>query len=152
MAVGLSRNTPPTSMFCLLYILKIPPFPHQLHGHLQKSYWRAFTSCFLPQFLFCGALLLRGSKPSHRKVAGTARSSMWGLPQRAVRGSEAAAGKGSLRFILKMKILPSWSIIVCISLSRFLADDLQEAKKLLAKMKYFANLEDKLKNKKIPSW
>nr|XP_009670627.1 PREDICTED: iron-sulfur cluster co-chaperone protein HscB, mitochondrial isoform X2 [Struthio camelus australis] len=30
-------------------------------------------------------------------------------------------------------------------------DDLQEAKKLLAKMKYFANLEDKLKNKKIPS-
>ncbi|XP_042721842.1 iron-sulfur cluster co-chaperone protein HscB [Lagopus leucura] len=29
--------------------------------------------------------------------------------------------------------------------------DLQEAKKLLAKMKYFANLEDKLKNKKIPS-
>lgn len=50
-----------------------------------------------------------------------------------------------------MKILPSWSIIVCISLSHFLADDLQEAKKLLAKMKYFANLEDKLKNKKIPS-
>ncbi|NWW84747.1 HSC20 protein, partial [Rhynochetos jubatus] len=31
----------------------------------------------------------------------------------------------------------------------FLADDLQEAKKLLAKMKYFANLEDKLKNRKI---
>ncbi|XP_061226883.1 iron-sulfur cluster co-chaperone protein HscB isoform X2 [Neopsephotus bourkii] len=30
-------------------------------------------------------------------------------------------------------------------------DDLQEAKKLLAKMKYFANLKDKLKNKKIPS-
>ncbi|KAM6378010.1 iron-sulfur cluster co-chaperone protein HscB isoform 2-T2 [Pluvialis apricaria] len=30
-------------------------------------------------------------------------------------------------------------------------DDLQEAKKLLAKMKYFANLEDKLNNKKIPS-
>lgn len=29
--------------------------------------------------------------------------------------------------------------------------DLQEAKKLLGKMKYFANLEDKLKNKKIPS-
>ncbi|XP_054248497.1 iron-sulfur cluster co-chaperone protein HscB [Indicator indicator] len=29
--------------------------------------------------------------------------------------------------------------------------DLQEAKKLLAKMKYFANLEDKLKQKKIPS-
>ncbi|KAM6403843.1 iron-sulfur cluster co-chaperone protein HscB isoform 2-T2 [Rhynochetos jubatus] len=28
-------------------------------------------------------------------------------------------------------------------------DDLQEAKKLLAKMKYFANLEDKLKNRKI---
>ncbi|NXA20639.1 HSC20 protein, partial [Ibidorhyncha struthersii] len=33
----------------------------------------------------------------------------------------------------------------------FERDDLQEAKKLLAKMKYFANLEDKLKNKKIPS-
>ncbi|NXW64874.1 HSC20 protein, partial [Eurystomus gularis] len=32
----------------------------------------------------------------------------------------------------------------------FETDDLQEAKKLLAKMKYFANLEDKLKNKKIP--
>ncbi|XP_069726745.1 iron-sulfur cluster co-chaperone protein HscB [Phaenicophaeus curvirostris] len=32
----------------------------------------------------------------------------------------------------------------------FEQDDLQEAKKLLAKMKYFANLEDKLKNKKIP--
>uniref|UniRef100_A0A8C4URS4 Iron-sulfur cluster co-chaperone protein HscB n=1 Tax=Falco tinnunculus TaxID=100819 RepID=A0A8C4URS4_FALTI len=32
----------------------------------------------------------------------------------------------------------------------FERDDLQEAKKLLAKMKYFANLEDKLKNKKIP--
>lgn len=77
---------------------------------------------------------------------------MWGLPQRAVPGSEAAAGRGSLRFILKMKILPPWSIIVCIFLSHFLADDLQEAKKLLAKMKYFANLEDKLKNKKIPSW
>ncbi|XP_051490318.1 iron-sulfur cluster co-chaperone protein HscB isoform X2 [Apus apus] len=30
-------------------------------------------------------------------------------------------------------------------------DDLQEAKKLLAKMKYFANLEDKLKIKKMPS-
>ncbi|XP_061459489.1 iron-sulfur cluster co-chaperone protein HscB isoform X1 [Rhineura floridana] len=29
-------------------------------------------------------------------------------------------------------------------------DDLQEAKKLLAKMKYFANLEEKLKRKKIP--
>ncbi|XP_010077556.1 PREDICTED: iron-sulfur cluster co-chaperone protein HscB, mitochondrial, partial [Pterocles gutturalis] len=33
----------------------------------------------------------------------------------------------------------------------FERDDLQEAKKLLAKMKYFANLEDKLKDKKIPS-
>ncbi|NXJ03676.1 HSC20 protein, partial [Odontophorus gujanensis] len=33
----------------------------------------------------------------------------------------------------------------------FERDDLQEAKKLLAKMKYFANLENKLKNKKIPS-
>ncbi|XP_065548908.1 iron-sulfur cluster co-chaperone protein HscB isoform X2 [Lathamus discolor] len=33
----------------------------------------------------------------------------------------------------------------------FERDDLQEAKKLLAKMKYFANLKDKLKNKKIPS-
>ncbi|KFO71511.1 hypothetical protein N303_08787, partial [Cuculus canorus] len=33
----------------------------------------------------------------------------------------------------------------------FEQDDFQEAKKLLAKMKYFANLEDKLKNKKIPS-
>uniref|UniRef100_A0A8B9MSD6 Iron-sulfur cluster co-chaperone protein HscB n=1 Tax=Accipiter nisus TaxID=211598 RepID=A0A8B9MSD6_9AVES len=32
----------------------------------------------------------------------------------------------------------------------FERDDLQEAKKLLAKMKYFSNLEDKLKNKKIP--
>ncbi|XP_033030235.1 iron-sulfur cluster co-chaperone protein HscB [Lacerta agilis] len=30
-------------------------------------------------------------------------------------------------------------------------DDLQEAKKHLAKMKYFANLEEKLKKKKIPS-
>ncbi|NWR86331.1 HSC20 protein, partial [Furnarius figulus] len=29
--------------------------------------------------------------------------------------------------------------------------DLQEAKKLLGRMKYFANLEDKLKTKKIPS-
>ncbi|XP_038008777.1 iron-sulfur cluster co-chaperone protein HscB isoform X2 [Motacilla alba alba] len=33
----------------------------------------------------------------------------------------------------------------------FERDDLQEAKKLLAKMKYFANLEDKLKAMKIPS-
>ncbi|XP_032561322.1 iron-sulfur cluster co-chaperone protein HscB [Chiroxiphia lanceolata] len=33
----------------------------------------------------------------------------------------------------------------------FERDDLQEAKKLLGKMKYFANLEDKLKTKKIPS-
>ncbi|XP_027747918.1 iron-sulfur cluster co-chaperone protein HscB, mitochondrial isoform X2 [Empidonax traillii] len=33
----------------------------------------------------------------------------------------------------------------------FEKDDLQEAKKLLGKMKYFANLEDKLKTKKIPS-
>ncbi|NXA37313.1 HSC20 protein, partial [Eudromia elegans] len=33
----------------------------------------------------------------------------------------------------------------------FERDDLQEAKKVLAKMKYFANLEDKLRNKKTPS-
>ncbi|XP_057893165.1 iron-sulfur cluster co-chaperone protein HscB isoform X2 [Melospiza georgiana] len=33
----------------------------------------------------------------------------------------------------------------------FERDDLQEAKKLLGRMKYFANLEDKLKAKKIPS-
>ncbi|NXX68642.1 HSC20 protein, partial [Spizella passerina] len=33
----------------------------------------------------------------------------------------------------------------------FERDDLQEAKKLLGKMKYFANLEDKLKAKKIPT-
>ncbi|TRZ23127.1 hypothetical protein HGM15179_003981 [Zosterops borbonicus] len=33
----------------------------------------------------------------------------------------------------------------------FERDDLEEAKKLLAKMKYFANLEDKLKAKKVPS-
>lgn len=33
----------------------------------------------------------------------------------------------------------------------FISDDLEEAKKLLAKMKYFANLEDKLKAKKVPS-
>ncbi|NXL70084.1 HSC20 protein, partial [Leptocoma aspasia] len=35
--------------------------------------------------------------------------------------------------------------------SAFERDDLQEAKKLLAKMKYFANLEDKLKAMKVPS-
>ncbi|NXH43517.1 HSC20 protein, partial [Dicaeum eximium] len=35
--------------------------------------------------------------------------------------------------------------------SAFERDDLQEAKKLLAKMKYYANLEDKLKAMKIPS-
>ncbi|NXT03141.1 HSC20 protein, partial [Jacana jacana] len=33
----------------------------------------------------------------------------------------------------------------------FERDDLQEAKKLLTKLKYFANLEDKLKKKKMPS-
>ncbi|EMP37197.1 Iron-sulfur cluster co-chaperone protein HscB [Chelonia mydas] len=33
----------------------------------------------------------------------------------------------------------------------FERDDLQEAKKLLAKMKYFENLEDKVKSKKNPS-
>ncbi|XP_065425017.1 iron-sulfur cluster co-chaperone protein HscB isoform X1 [Chrysemys picta bellii] len=33
----------------------------------------------------------------------------------------------------------------------FISDDLQEAKKLLAKMKYFENLEDKVKSKKNPS-
>ncbi|NWQ77605.1 HSC20 protein, partial [Columbina picui] len=33
----------------------------------------------------------------------------------------------------------------------FISDDLQEAKKLLGKMKYFANLEDKLKKKQLPS-
>ncbi|NXI15455.1 HSC20 protein, partial [Irena cyanogastra] len=33
----------------------------------------------------------------------------------------------------------------------FEKDDLQEAKKLLGKMKYFANIEDKLKAKKVPS-
>uniref|UniRef100_A0A8C3XV86 Iron-sulfur cluster co-chaperone protein HscB n=1 Tax=Chelydra serpentina TaxID=8475 RepID=A0A8C3XV86_CHESE len=33
----------------------------------------------------------------------------------------------------------------------FERDDFQEAKKLLAKMKYFENLEDKVKSKKIPS-
>ncbi|XP_063000390.1 iron-sulfur cluster co-chaperone protein HscB [Elgaria multicarinata webbii] len=38
------------------------------------------------------------------------------------------------------------------SVSRaFDQDDFQEAKKVLAKMKYFANLEEKVKNKKIPS-
>nr|XP_034953913.1 iron-sulfur cluster co-chaperone protein HscB isoform X2 [Zootoca vivipara] len=36
-------------------------------------------------------------------------------------------------------------------MENFIADDLQEAKKHLAKMKYFANLEEKLKEKKIPS-
>ncbi|XP_044282135.1 iron-sulfur cluster co-chaperone protein HscB isoform X2 [Varanus komodoensis] len=38
------------------------------------------------------------------------------------------------------------------SVSRaFEKDDLQEAKKLLAKMKYFANLEEKVKKRRIPS-
>ncbi|NXY50512.1 HSC20 protein, partial [Ceuthmochares aereus] len=45
-----------------------------------------------------------------------------------------------------LKIQPSLCKLVMLY---FVADDLQEAKKLLAKMKYFANLEDKLKNKKI---
>ncbi|NWH61931.1 HSC20 protein, partial [Geococcyx californianus] len=48
----------------------------------------------------------------------------------------------------RLKIQPSLCKLV---MFYFIADDLQEAKKLLAKMKYFANLEDKLKNKKIPS-
>lgn len=53
-----------------------------------------------------------------------------------------------LRFILKMQI----HLSLCkLALLYFIADDLQEAKKLLAKMKYFANLEDKLKAKKVPS-
>lgn len=54
-----------------------------------------------------------------------------------------------LRFILKTQIHPSLCKPV---MFYFISDDLQEAKKLLAKMKYFANLEDKLKAKKIPSW
>ncbi|NXC76704.1 HSC20 protein, partial [Anhinga anhinga] len=50
--------------------------------------------------------------------------------------------------LIKVKIQPSLCKLV---MFYFISDDLQEAKKLLAKMKYFANLEDKLKNKKIPS-
>ncbi|NXW86590.1 HSC20 protein, partial [Alopecoenas beccarii] len=52
------------------------------------------------------------------------------------------------KFILKVKIQPSLFKLV---MFYFISDDLQEAKKLLGKMKYFANLEDKLKKKKIPS-
>jgi len=47
-----------------------------------------------------------------------------------------------------MKVLPFFCKLV---MFYSISDDLQEAKNLLAKMKYFANLEDKLKNKKIPS-
>lgn len=48
-----------------------------------------------------------------------------------------------------MKIQPALYKLI---MFYFISDDLQEAKKLLAKMKYFSNLEDKLKNKKIPPW
>lgn len=34
--------------------------------------------------------------------------------------------------------------------SHLIVGDLQKAKQLLAKMKYFANLEDKVKAKKVP--
>lgn len=73
---------------------------------------------------------------------------VYGSLQIAVLSTETGAVTGIFRFILKMKIQPSLCKLV---IFYFISDDLQEAKKLLAKMKYFANLEDKLKNKKIPS-
>lgn len=62
-------------------------------------------------------------------------------------GTKTGAVTEILRFILKMQI----HLSLCKLVFYFISDDLQEAKKLLAKMKYFANLEDKLKAKKIPS-
>lgn len=63
--------------------------------------------------------------------------------------------------VLKTEVEQNLNKIICFTdrqeeltkevTAAFERDDLQEAKKLLAKMKYFANLEDKLKNKKIPS-
>lgn len=63
-------------------------------------------------------------------------------------GTKTGAVTEILRFILKMQIHLSLCKPV---MFYFILDDLQEAKKLLGKMKYFANLEDKLKAKKIPS-
>lgn len=63
-------------------------------------------------------------------------------------GTETGAVTETLRLILRMQIHFSLCKLV---MFYFISDDLQEAKKLLAKMKYFANLEDKLKAKKVPS-
>uniref|UniRef100_A0A674JFU3 HscB mitochondrial iron-sulfur cluster cochaperone n=1 Tax=Terrapene triunguis TaxID=2587831 RepID=A0A674JFU3_9SAUR len=46
----------------------------------------------------------------------------------------------------KIEEIESFIEVLC-----FISDDLQEAKKLLNKMKYFENLEDKVKSKKNPS-
>lgn len=73
---------------------------------------------------------------------------MYGSLQLAALSTGTGAVIEILRFILKMKIQPALYKLI---MFYFISDDLQEAKKLLAKMKYFSNLEDKLKNKKIPS-
>lgn len=72
---------------------------------------------------------------------------MWSS-QPAVLPAGMGTVTGILRFVLKVKIQASLFKLVTFY---FISDDLQEAKKLLGKMKYFANLEDKLKKKKIPS-
>lgn len=72
---------------------------------------------------------------------------MYGSLQLAALSTGMCAVIEILRFILTMKIQPALYKLI---MFYFISDDLQEAKKLLAKMKYFSNLEDKLKNKKIP--
>lgn len=63
-------------------------------------------------------------------------------------GTKTGFVNETLSFILKMRI----HLSICKPLLFYsISDDLQEAKKLLGKMKYFANLEDKLKAKKVPS-
>lgn len=99
--------------------------------------------------MFCGTSQLRCSKTFED---GNNRhhvfNSIGVLTAFAVLSSDTIAVNEILRSILKMKTQSSLCKLV---IFYFISDDLQEAKKLLAKMKYFANLEDKLKNKKMPS-
>lgn len=100
-------------------------------------------------YMFCGTLQLRCSKTfKDENNRHHVFNSIWVPSAFAVHSSETIAVNEILRSILKMKTQSSLCKLV---IFYFISDDLQEAKKLLAKMKYFANLEDKLKNKKMPS-
>ncbi|XP_063172010.1 iron-sulfur cluster co-chaperone protein HscB isoform X2 [Candoia aspera] len=68
-------------------------------------------------------------------------------------GSDAEAEPGFLAEVLELneQLAAAHSGASLAAVEGLLADDLHEARRLLGKMKYFANLEEKLKEKKAPS-